>query len=68
MNNFIFKKYNCKEETASTWLIAAMQFGLKINFFKPFESFQLKSKILCVSKAYYNYDVYNNWLRNNERH
>lgn len=44
MNNFTFTKSNCKEETTSTWLIAVMQFGLKINHFKPFEDFKLKMK------------------------
>ncbi|MFD3156048.1 transposase (plasmid) [Haloimpatiens sp. FM7330] len=44
MNNFTFTQDNCKEETTSTWLISVMQFGLKINFFKPLESFKLKMK------------------------
>ncbi|MCY6355858.1 transposase, partial [Clostridium sp. ZS2-4] len=44
MNNFTFTQDNCKEETTSTWLIAVMQFGLKINFFKPFETFKIKMK------------------------
>lgn len=44
MNNFTFTQNNCKEETTSTWLIAVMQFGLKINHFKPFEDFKLKMK------------------------
>ncbi|MEJ8555068.1 hypothetical protein, partial [Tepidibacter sp. Z1-5] len=33
---------NCKEETTSAWLIAVMKFGLEINFFKPFNNFELK--------------------------
>ncbi|KZL93605.1 transposase [Clostridium magnum] len=44
MNNITYSQDNCKEETTSTWLIAIMQFGLKINFFKPFEYFKLKMK------------------------
>lgn len=44
MNNFTFTNDNCKEETTSTWLISVMQFGLKANIFKPFESFKLKMK------------------------
>jgi hypothetical protein len=44
MNNFTFTNDDCKEETTSTWLIAAMQFGLKANIFKPFENFKLKMK------------------------
>ena len=44
MNNFTFTQSDCKEETTSTWLIAVMQFGLKINLFKPFEGFKLKMK------------------------
>ncbi|MCY6960731.1 transposase, partial [Clostridium brassicae] len=44
MNNFTFTQDNCKEETTSTWLIAVLQFGLKINLFKPFEGFKLKMK------------------------
>ncbi|MGO5092354.1 hypothetical protein [Clostridium sp. LCP25S3_F10] len=44
MNNFTFTQDNCKEETTSTWLIAALQFGLKVNLFKPFEGFELKMK------------------------
>ncbi|NFA62290.1 transposase [Clostridium sporogenes] len=44
MNNFTFTQENCKEETTSTWLIASLQFGLKINLFKPFEGFKLKMK------------------------
>ncbi|MDU2266931.1 MAG: transposase [Clostridium celatum] len=44
MNNFTFTQDNCKEETTSTWLIAVMQFGLKLNLFKPLQSFKLKMK------------------------
>ncbi|MDS0526694.1 hypothetical protein NNC19_13465 [Clostridium sp. SHJSY1] len=44
MNNFNFTQDNCKEETTSTWLVAVMQYGLKANIFKPFESFKLKMK------------------------
>lgn len=44
MNNFTFTQDNCKEETTSTWLIAVLQFGLKIDLFKPFEGFKLKMK------------------------
>ncbi|MBC2580588.1 transposase [Clostridium sp. DJ247] len=44
MNNITYSQDNCKEETTSTWLVAVMQFGLKINFFKPFENFKLKMK------------------------
>lgn len=44
MNNITYSQDNCKEETTSTWLTAVMQFGLKINFFKPFENFKLKMK------------------------
>lgn len=44
MNNITFTQDDCKEETTSTWLIAVMQFGLKINLFKPFEGFKLKMK------------------------
>lgn len=44
MNNFTFTQENCKEETTSTWLLAVMKFGLNINFFKPFEVFNLKLK------------------------
>lgn len=35
MNNINFTQENCKEETISTWLAAVMQFGLKLNLFKP---------------------------------
>lgn len=42
MNNFIFTQNNCKEESTSTWLIAVMHFGLKLNLVKQFEDFQLK--------------------------
>ena len=65
MNNFTFTNDECKEETTSTWLIAVMQFGLKANIFKPFESFKLKMKQVKYSdipKAYHYYDVYSNWL------
>ena len=44
MNNFTFTQDNCKQETTSTWLIAVMQFGLKISLFMPFEDFKLKKK------------------------
>lgn len=44
MNNFTFTQDNCKEESTSTWLIAVMQFGLKIDIFKPFQTFKLKMK------------------------
>ncbi|ELP61160.1 hypothetical protein F502_01855 [Clostridium pasteurianum DSM 525 = ATCC 6013] len=44
MNNISFNRDNCKEETTSIWLVAVMQFGLKMNFFKPFEDFKLKMK------------------------
>lgn len=44
MNNITYSQDNCKEETTSTWLVGVMQFGLKINFFKPFEDFKLKMK------------------------
>lgn len=44
MNNFTFTQDNCKEETTSAWLIAVMQFGSKMNLFKPFETFKLKMK------------------------
>nr|WP_223919185.1 hypothetical protein [Clostridium sporogenes] len=44
MNNFTFTQDNCKEETTYTWLIAALQFSLKINLFKIFEGFKLKMK------------------------
>jgi hypothetical protein len=44
MNNITFTQDNCKEETTSTWLVAVLQFGLKLNLFKPFESFKLKMK------------------------
>jgi hypothetical protein len=36
MNNISFTQDNYKEETTSIWLVAVMQFGLKINFFNPF--------------------------------
>ena len=49
MNNFTFTNDNCKEETTSTWLISVMQFGLKSNIFKPFESFNLKMKQVIYS-------------------
>jgi Transposase DDE domain group 1 len=48
MNNITFTQENCKEETTSTWLVAVMQFGLKLNLFKPFESFNLK----MIKKSY----------------
>lgn len=44
MNNCTFTQDNCKEETTSTWLIAVLQFGLKLNFFEPFQGFKLKMK------------------------
>ncbi len=44
MKRITFKQNNCKEETTSTWLIAVMKFGLKIDFFKPFKYFELKMK------------------------
>ncbi len=44
MKRITFKQNNCKEETTSTWLIAVMKFGLKIEFFKPFKYFELKMK------------------------
>lgn len=49
MNNITFTQENCKEETTSTWLISVMQFGLKLNLFKPFERFQLKMKKVTYS-------------------
>ncbi|MCW7999964.1 hypothetical protein CFK35_19065, partial [Clostridium sp. cpc1] len=42
MNNFTFTQDSCREENTSTWLTAVMKFGLKLNFFKPFEVFKLK--------------------------
>lgn len=44
MNNITYSQDKCKEETASTWLIAVMQFGLKINFFESFENFRFKMR------------------------
>ena len=44
MNNFTFTQDDCKEETTSTWLIAVMQFGLKMDLFRPFEAFKIKMK------------------------
>lgn len=44
MNNVTFSQTKSKEETTSTWLAAVMNFGLKINFFKPLEAFKLKMK------------------------
>lgn len=55
MNNFTFTQDKCKEETTSTWLIAVMQFGLKINLFKLFEDFKLKMKKV-------KYSVYQNMI------
>lgn len=49
MNNFTFSQDSCKEETTSTWLIAVMQFGLKINFFESFQGFNLKMKEIKYS-------------------
>ncbi len=51
MNNVTFSQAKCKEETTSTWLAAVMNFGLRINFFKPLEDFKLKMKKV-------NYSVY----------
>ncbi|WIV13132.1 hypothetical protein [Proteiniborus sp. MB09-C3] len=51
MNNVTFSQAKCKEETTSTWLAAVMNFGIKINFFKPLEGFKLKMKKV-------NYSVY----------
>lgn len=48
MNNITFTQDNCKEETTSIWLVAVMQFGLKLNLFKPFESFKIK----MIKKTY----------------
>jgi len=44
MNKITFTQSECKEETTSTWLVAVIQFGLKIDFFKPFETYLLKMK------------------------
>ncbi|MBE6068679.1 MAG: hypothetical protein E7211_13440 [Clostridium lundense] len=44
MNSCIFTQEDCKKETTSNWLIAVMEFGLKINIFKHFENFKPKMK------------------------
>ncbi|URZ03332.1 transposase [Clostridium felsineum] len=49
MNNCTFTQNECKQESTSTWLIAVMQFGLKLGFFKPFEKFNLKMKKVTYS-------------------
>ena len=51
MNNVTFSQTKCKEETTSTWLASVMNFGLRINFFKPLEDFKLKMKKV-------NYSIY----------
>ena len=44
MNKITFSQNDCKEETTSIWLISVMQYGLKLQFFKPLEDFKLKMK------------------------
>jgi len=44
MDRITFSKGNCNEETASAWLIAALQFASKIDFFAPFKTFKLHMK------------------------
>ena len=44
MNKITFSQSDCKEETTSIWLISVMQYGLKLEFFKPLENFKLKMK------------------------
>ncbi|WP_238861421.1 hypothetical protein [Clostridium sp. YIM B02569] len=71
MSNFTLTNDSCKEKTTSAWLISVMQFGLKANIFKPFESFKLKMKQVkyyITAKTYYYYDVYSNWQRNGQRY
>ncbi len=44
MNNITFSQTICKEENASTWLVAVMKFGLEIRFFNPLKGFAIKMK------------------------
>lgn len=42
MDNFTFTQDNCKEETTSTWLIAVIQFGFKLNILRRFSFLSLR--------------------------
>ncbi|WP_333860731.1 transposase [Clostridium sp.] len=44
MNKITFSRNDCKEETTSIWLVSVLQYGLKLEFFKPLETFKLKMK------------------------
>ena len=49
MNKITFFQNDCKEETTSIWLLSVLQYGLKLEFFKPLEVFKLKMKKIKFS-------------------
>ena len=49
MNKITFSHNDCKEETTSIWLLSVLQYGLKLEFFKPLENFKLKMKKIKFS-------------------
>ena len=41
MNNITFHQSNCKEETASAWLVSLLKFAHETEYFKDLEGFNL---------------------------
>ena len=49
MNKITFFQNDYKEKTTSIWLFSVLQYGLKLEFFKPLEVFKLKMKKIKFS-------------------
>ncbi|AKL97303.1 hypothetical protein CACET_c38750 [Clostridium aceticum] len=48
MNKITFHQSNCKEETASAWLVSLLKFAYETEYFKKLRDF----KLLMIKKDY----------------